>query len=247
MHDRSLAAFRPYGPDHLAVLALLLAGALLLIRNTTWIRRINDDCPVRYALAAALLINGAASWICALHQGFVLVPLHFCDFALLFVVWALLFGGPRYVKELAFFWGLAGSSQAVFTPDLYQRFPDCSWIVFFFGHGGVILSAIYLAARGSLELSGASVWRAWLGLSPYAAFAGLVNWGFGTNFGYLARKPGHPSVLDYLGPWPFYILGCGVIAAGLFSLCYVFWLLTEQMADNDVVRGSRASKKDRPI
>ena len=53
-----------------------------------------------------------------------------------------------------------------------------------------------------------------------AAIAGLLNWQLGTNFGFLARKPVHPSILDYLGPWPYYILVCEGLAPALFGLCY---------------------------
>ena len=45
-----------------------------------------------------------------------------------------------------------------------------------------------------------------------------VNAWLVTNFGFTARKPVNPSLLDHLGPWPIYLLWMQVLAAVLFSL-----------------------------
>jgi uncharacterized membrane protein YwaF len=39
-----------------------------------------------------------------------------------------------------------------------------------------------------------------------------------TNFGYLAHPPPNPSLIDHLGPWPYYIIGLETIALVLFLL-----------------------------
>ena len=46
----------------------------------------------------------------------------------------------------------------------------------------------------------------------------VVNFWLGTNFGFAARKPVNPSLLDHMGPWPLYLLWMQVLAAVLFSL-----------------------------
>jgi hypothetical integral membrane protein (TIGR02206 family) len=122
--------------------------------------------------------------------------------------------------ELAFYWALAGSAQAILTPDLTQTFPSFRWISFFLLHLGLIVGAVYLPVRGHLVLRPASIGRAWLATNIYAAVAGFFNWQLGANFGFLVRKPANPSLLDYLGPWPYYLFACEGIALGLFALCY---------------------------
>jgi uncharacterized membrane protein YwaF len=48
-----------------------------------------------------------------------------------------------------------------------------------------------------------------------------VNVSLDANYFYLMEKPLNPSILDYFGPWPFYILVCEVLAMGFFAVAYV--------------------------
>jgi uncharacterized membrane protein YwaF len=45
-----------------------------------------------------------------------------------------------------------------------------------------------------------------------------INAWLGTNFGFTAHKPVNPSLLDHMGPWPYYLLGMQGMAVVLFSL-----------------------------
>ena len=145
-----------------------------------------------------------------------------CDLALVVTVVALWTLRPR-LTELAYFWGLAGSLQAVLTPDLRDAFPSYWWWKFFVTHSGMVLGVVYLAATNRVRLSGESIWRVWGWTNAYALTAGLLNWMFGTNYGYLAHKPSQPSLLDYFGPWPYYILVVEAVALLSFYVYYGFW------------------------
>jgi len=226
----STATFHPLGFDHKAVLALVAVAALALVLGVRGIRGIRDDRAIRYAAALALALTGGSAWVRNHLEGLILFPFHLCDLTLIAVIWGLLRPKHHFVCELAFFWGLAASAQAVLTPDLSDGFPSFRWISFFLLHGGVVLSSLYLMVRGYLVLRLASVGRAWLATNAYAVAAGFLNWQLGTNYGFLVRKPVNPSILDYLGPWPYYILACEGIALSLFLLCYVFARLVEYWA-----------------
>lgn len=211
----------PFGPDHWAVVASLGAAWCWLITATRRIRRLSDDRLIRRILAAVLVGNEVGSWGYALAQGRWGLPCQLCDLAV-FLMAGTLLGRGRLVGEIAVLWGLAGSVQAVLTPDLSEDFPSYPWLQFFLGHCAVVLSAVYVVVRGRVRLTGASVWRVWVVSNVYAVIAGLLNWQLGTNFGYLTRKPAHPSLLDALGPWPWYIVGVEILALALFFLCCGF-------------------------
>ena len=199
----------------LAVTSLSVAA---LIGNAPAIRRWHDDRSIRWAFALVLAVRELIEWYAATVQGQRVLPLHLCDLALFALVGALV-GGPSWLGELACFWGLSGSVQAILTPDLARGFPSYRWLTFFLGHVLVVVGAAYLPARGIVRLTWPAMWRAWLITNVYAASAGLVNWRTGSNFGYLARKPSHPSVLDVLGPWPWYLIGVEAIGLGMFAVC----------------------------
>lgn len=210
--------FVPFGPDHVAVLAGLAVGVVALVTSVRRLRA-REDRRIRRALALLLLGNEVFSWAMGLAEGRLGVPLQLCDLALLLTVWALWSLRPL-IGELAYFWGVAGSLQAIVTPDLQAPFPHYWWVQFFLGHCGVILGVVYLAVTDRVQPTARSVWRVWGMTNLYAVVAGLANWMAGTNYGYLAHKPSQPSLLDHLGPWPSYLLGMEIVALGSFYLAY---------------------------
>ena len=219
--------FVPFGPDHLMVLLGLSVATIALIVSGRWLRTL-DDLLVRRGLAAVLITQELVAWLVGLTEGRLLVPFQLCDFALWLPIWALLSLRPR-VGELAFFLALGGSLQAIVTPDLGKAFPNFWWFSFFLGHCSVVLSVVYLAVTYRVRPTQRSVWRVWLIVNVYAVAAGMLNFTLGTNFGYLARKPMQPSVLDYFGPWPYYILAMEAIALVSFYLYYAPFVLARRI------------------
>jgi hypothetical integral membrane protein (TIGR02206 family) len=148
------------------------------------------------------------------------IPAHLCDIASILAGFALL-TRRRLLCELTYFWGLAATIQGLLTPALELGFPSWPFITFFFQHFAVVAAALYLPL-----VDGWRPERPWwrsplraLGWSNvYLAFAMLMNWRLGTNFGFAAHKPVNPSLLDYLGPWPWYLLGMEALALLFFGL-----------------------------
>ena len=66
-----------------------------------------------------------------------------------------------------------------------------------------------------------SILRAWIALNLLAGVAALVNWALGTNYLYLGGKPAGASLLDWLGPWPWYLLSVEALALFSFALWYL--------------------------
>ena len=147
------------------------------------------------------------------------LPLQLCDIAVFLVGWALCQPQRRRVTELAYFWGLAATSQALLTPDLSPILSTYTCWKFFLTHGGVVIGVVYLAAALDWRPARGAVWRVWCVTNAYAAAMGLFNLLTGANKLYLCAKPLRPSLLDYAGPWPWYLFSLEVFALLLFALC----------------------------
>jgi hypothetical integral membrane protein (TIGR02206 family) len=50
-----------------------------------------------------------------------------------------------------------------------------------------------------------------------------LNASAGTNYGFLNRKPGTRSLLDLLGPWPWYLIPETVLVLGVWALMTLPW------------------------
>ena len=215
------APFEPFAADHLAALASTAVAAAALAFVVQKRRGGIAARFVRRALVATLLGGTAATLLRAGMDGplsaWDFVPLHLCDF-LIFVAVAALVTPSRTAAELLYFWAGAGTLVAMVGPDVGTGFPDWRFLAFFGLHGTVVVSAAVVTfGLGRRPGAGAPL-RVWLLTNGYAAAAAAVNAVFGTNFLYLCAKPRGATLLDWLGPWPVYIVVVEMLALGLFML-----------------------------
>ena len=70
-------------------------------------------------------------------------PLQLCDAAIFISAFALVLR-KQLLVELTYFWGLAGTIQAVITPDLPQHFPSFPFFQYYVAHGGIVAAALFL-------------------------------------------------------------------------------------------------------
>ena len=153
-----------------------------------------------------------------------LVPLHLCDFASFIAAFALI-TRRRTLMILTYFWGLAGTLQGIATPALDYAPPHPVALAFFLQHFAIIAVAVYFPLADGWRLR-RPWWKdtllAYGWLNAYVLAAIVANTVLNTNFGFLARKPTTPSLLDHLGPHPVYILWLEMVALGLFVLLSQF-------------------------
>jgi hypothetical integral membrane protein (TIGR02206 family) len=141
------------------------------------------------------------------------LPMNLCDWATIATVATLLRPNQR-TYELAYFWALSGTFQALATPELFYDFPDIRFIIFFLFHGGTIAAVLFLTFACGMRPYAFSLPRVTAWSLLYLACALTTNRLFGTNFGYLSAKPATPSLLDIMGPWPIYVfelMGLGIL------------------------------------
>jgi hypothetical integral membrane protein (TIGR02206 family) len=142
------------------------------------------------------------------------LPLHLCDVVGTLTAIALLNRNQTCI-ELVYFGGLAGTLQGLATPSLSFDFPHPAYFRFFALHSLVVISALYLTwGQRHYPRRGAYLFTFFC-LNIYVVVAGLANWVLGTNYGYLCEKPAAASIMNFLPPWPWYLLVLEVIAIAI--------------------------------
>ncbi len=145
------------------------------------------------------------------------LPFQLCD-AAIFVSAVALWLRQQLLVEVTYFWGLAGTIQAIITPDLPEHFPAFPFIQYYVAHGGVVAAALLLVVGlGQWPRQRALLWVVPLTLA-YTAFVGLLDATTGANYMYLRAKPGSSTALDLLGPWPWYIGWAALVGLALFAI-----------------------------
>jgi hypothetical integral membrane protein (TIGR02206 family) len=213
---RPFAAFGAAHVGALATVAVLAASLVVLVRRHPALGR-----PVRLALAAGIAALVIFEFSVGVREGWLgwvaVLPLELCDAALVLAVITLVVP-RRATAEVVYFWTVSGSVLAMLTPDLAWDFPRWEFVVFFGLHGLALVAALVLVFGLGLRPRPGAPLRVWAITLAWAAFVGLVDLEFGTNYMYLRRKPPSATPLDWMGPWPVYLaVGAGV-AFALFLL-----------------------------
>jgi hypothetical integral membrane protein (TIGR02206 family) len=224
-------SFVLFGPIHVFTLALIAAVAIVL---PLLVRRFVPHAVhlVALSLAALLLVQEVGNLGLQLARHGLsaqLLPLHLCSLAVFVTAWMLVSHNLR-VFEIAYFWALAGTTQALATPDLSMGFPDPAYVLFFTGHGLVIVGVLYGILALGLRPTGRSLVRVALVTLALAVVVFGVNLTLGTNFMFLMAKPAGASLLDWFGPWPWYWLGLVGVAIVSFALLYSPFLAFDLLA-----------------
>jgi hypothetical integral membrane protein (TIGR02206 family) len=209
-----------------------------------------SDKAIRIALAVMIAVNWigwmtllwAKGWLNIGNE----IPLNLCDWATVAVFVALVAPGQR-TFELAYFWGLCGTLQALITPDCRYDFPDAQFLLFFIYHGGIIAAVLYLVLGCGMRPYLSSFPRVILWTLFYGAVAGLADWRLGTDYGFLRAKPtDHATFLDLLSPWPWYLPELLVSAIVFMSIVYAPFSLRDMRGrDRSLVARSGETKASR--
>ena len=199
----------------LLTVAAVAAGAAVLprARPGRWV--VQASRALALVVLAAYLADHATAAARGIWSVRVYLPLHLSDAATLAAVAALWSGRPALV-ELTYLWGMTASVQALLTPDLGHGFPDLLFLTYFVTHGGVVTAALLLVAGRAIVPRIGAVRRAFAATLAVATAAAAGCLATGGNYMYLRRKP-DDSLLDVMGPWPWYIAAAGLLALALFA------------------------------
>jgi len=221
--------FTAYGPSHWATLAVFVVGAALLVRvgrrqAQPQARRLGRILGAVTALIyAAILI-----YIVTPPSIDYSVPLQLTDLATVVAAYAL--GSQKqWAYALTYYWGLVLSTQALISPALQgPDFPHYQFLAFWAIHLLVVWAAIYLTWGRGMRPDWRDFRFAVVVTLVWATFTFTFNSIAGTNYGFLNRKPSTASLLDVLGPWPWYIVTAATLVLILWALMTWPWMRMRQ-------------------
>ncbi|ASA22974.1 TIGR02206 family membrane protein [Paenibacillus donghaensis] len=206
------------------IVCLILYYSRFALRTHSGLRQ-----TVRLLLAAILLCSEAGLHLWYLSQELwrtrSSLPLELCGITLLLSV-IMLLTRSRLLYSFLFFAGIGGAFIALLTPNLVYPFPHFRFLLFFVAHGSIILASLYMTWVEGYRPTWKSLFFTMLGLNMVAALVFAANRLLDSNYMFLAHKPSTYSVLDYFGPYPYYLLVEEAFAFLIFLLMYMifFWL-----------------------
>jgi hypothetical integral membrane protein (TIGR02206 family) len=238
------AAFQPYGLSHLVVIALTVSVPFVLaafVRKSRWPR---TERLVAQSFAALLVLNYVGFEIyLAATEGLLwqkALPIQLCDWAMIVIVVALLTGRERWL-ELAYFWGIGGTLQAIITPDLKYAFPNIKFLTFFVAHCGIVVAIAFMMIVKRYRPHWFSIVRVFAWSELYFVLALIVDLLTGENYGYLIHPPASASLLDLLShDRVLYLLEMHLLALVFYVVLYLPFALYD-LATNH--RGSHEGHK----
>jgi hypothetical integral membrane protein (TIGR02206 family) len=206
--------------EHLVTLALI-AIAIAALVTFARLRPGRWTVVAARTLALVILINECGWWVWLAGQhtwsASYALPLQLCDVVAFVAAAALWFLHPLLV-ELTYFWGLAGTANALISPDLQDHFPSYLFLQYFTAHGAIVAAALFLVIGLRIAPRRGAVPRIVVLTLALAAVDAVANLVTGGNYMYLRHTPEVANLLDLMGPWPWYIVAASGLAVVIF-LC----------------------------
>ncbi len=160
------------------------------------------------------LSNGLFDWRANL-------PLNLCNFLAVVLPFSFWKHRPRHRVEVSYYVIMAGTFQGILTPNLNSTFPSILYFTYWVVHAGLVLYIVYLVSIWGIYPRRIGIIYTLLWVNAYSIIMIVFNYFSGSNYMYLMEKPRTGSILDLLGPWPWYILAAELVA---LVLCFIAWL-----------------------
>lgn len=221
--------FNIFGTYHLVTLAVILCVAIFFPRTyrDKPVSQKENIAKILGISIIALELVKPFIWHSMDYPWIRLIPIHMCSLSGLFIGIFLL-TKKRLFFEIAFFWGIGGGINALITPDVTLTFPDPKYVLFFLGHGLLIVNIGYACIALSNRPTFKSVKNGIFFSLAVLPVIYIINLLLGppANYWYLGAKPTEgQSIMDFFPDPPLHIPLLIIIGAFLFLLIYSpYWV-----------------------
>ena len=226
MPTSAASEFTTFGPTHVVAIIVLVVGAAVLVVAGRF-RESDPDDRFGKVFAVAMLATTLPLQVLYFTPDYWsldrTLPIQLCDLASVVSAYAL-WTHRRWAMALTYYWGLTLTTQAIATPDLSVNYPDPVFFLFWAMHIGTVWAAVHLVWGRGVTPDWRSYRVAMAVTAVWAASVFTLNLLIDTNYGYLNAKPASASILDLLGPWPWYVAAEMLIVAGFWALVTWPWV-----------------------
>ena len=228
--DYTGGAFQLFGTAHLVALGIVILAILLIV---IFGKRANEKTrkTIRYTLAAILIVDeiGWHVWNSANGTWTIqtMLPLHLCS-VFVFLSAFMLVTRNYTIYEFAYFLGIAGASQALLTPDAgIYGFPHYRFFQVMLSNGCIMAAALYMTFVEGYRPTWKSLKKVLIGANIYMMAVFFFNLAIGSNYLFIAHKPGTASLIDLMPAWPWYILVIELLGMAVSLLLYLPFAISD--------------------
>jgi len=147
-----------------------------------------------------------------------LLPFNMCNYTMILAAFMMIFRSKK-IFNVVYFWSI-GAILAIATPDIRIAFPNYSNISFFLTHYYIYFAMFYGLIHFKFSITFDSLKKSFIYINGIMLVLFPLNFLLDTNYMFLKKKP-IASPMDFLGPWPFYIISLEVVMIILFTLMYL--------------------------
>jgi hypothetical integral membrane protein (TIGR02206 family) len=216
--------FEMFSVSHFVIIALLILGSILIFINRDKFKDKNwRRAEAGVGVSLIMIEVSYHLWMVTNDMWDVShgIPLEMCSISLILSV-LLLLTRKKVIYEILFFTALLGASQAIFTPLLNFDFPHFRFFHFFYTHVMMIWVVFYFTWIQGYRPTIWSVVKLFVFLNVLLPIIMLINKAVDGNYMFLSHKPNSASLLNLLGPYPWYILSMEFL---LITLSLIVWLI----------------------
>jgi hypothetical integral membrane protein (TIGR02206 family) len=223
--------FLLFGSGHLIALAVVVMINLSFI----WLRKSESQKlkdGVRFSFAALLVISEGSwhIWNIAIGEWTIQthLPFHLCA-VLVWTSLVMLLTKNYHIYEFVYFLGIAGASQALLTPEAgIYGFPHYRVFQTIIAHGSIVTAAVFMTVVEGYRPYWSSFKRVFIWTNIYMVVVTGINLLIGSNYLYTIHKPPSASLMDLLGPWPWYLISLEIVGLILCFLLYLPFMVRDR-------------------
>ena len=148
-----------------------------------------------------------------------LLPLHLCPIVIILSIFMMFFHSEVLFQPV-YFWSI-GAFFAILMPDIRDGMSNFASQSFFITHFFILFSTAYAFVHFRFRPTKAGFLCSFLLLVTLAFIMYFVNNRLGTNYLYVNHPPVTKSLMDFMGPWPYYIFSLAGIDIAISFFMYL--------------------------